>query len=126
MPSNKADQLLKYLSVIGYANPLNMVLVTHRTADTTKGALTEVYRLLNKYLLKYNLIEPIPDKYDNQKINYERFYHLSRKELDYFKLEQPHVDYKTINSLIVHHDTQVIDFCTALYLAYKDTSLDYF
>ncbi len=45
MPSNKADQLLKYLSFIGYANPLNMVLVTHRKADTTKGALTEVYRL---------------------------------------------------------------------------------
>lgn len=119
--STKADELLEYIRVMGYANPLNMTLVTRVRTTDTRAACTEVRRLLNNYLIKHGLVEAIPDKYGNNKYNADRFYRLSALGCDYFNEQHASIEYKSINPFIRHHDTQVIDFCTALYLTYKDT-----
>lgn len=118
--SKKADELLEYIRDFDYVNPLNMSLLTHKTSVTGTSALNEVYRLLKNYLLPSELIEPIPDRYRNDKFGYNRFYRLSPKGRQYFKVDTRHKGYKSSNPFLFNHDTQVIDFCTMLYLAYKD------
>jgi hypothetical protein len=115
----KADKLLIYIATIGYANPLNMTILTKRTAKNTETALKEVYRLM-KQLLKTEMVEPIPDKYGIKDYDRERFFKLSTKGEHYLKAISPLFVYKSLDTSIIWHDTAVIDFCTAIYLAYQD------
>lgn len=120
----KADAIIKYLSIVGYADALNMTLITTsqvKPAKTKSGIDKEPRRLIMR-LLEGKLIMPIPNRYGIVKHSPQRFYQLTKKAFDVLELKRKHITYKSGN--LAEHNHQLINVLTAFYKFYPDWEIE--
>lgn len=126
MPSKKADSILKFLTIAGYADPLNLCILTAKKAITASGVDKEPRRLIN-ILSKQGYIIPINGRYDfNSKLNYsnKRFYQPTKEAYDFFGLPYKHITYKS--ALYQEHNHMLINVLAALYKGFNgDLQVEY-
>jgi hypothetical protein len=120
MISNKAKDLLKYLCTVGYADALNMAIMTVRKAKLLDSVDEEPKRLIR--LLRANdLINPIRSRFELErplkeiKHGLKRLYQPTKEAYDFSEIKYKHIPFKSV--LYQEHNHMLVNVLTMFYRA---------